>query len=211
MNIFIYGQRSFGAAALAALQDAGHSIVGVAVSPQRQRKDKMVGAAILRGVRIYGDCDKMRAEDFPNGVDLVVSAHSHWMISDAVLAKCKHGGIGYHPSLLPRHRGQDAVRWTIHMGDAIAGGSIYRLGPECDKGDVLLQRFLHVAPGEDHHALWRRLFPEGVEMLVEAAALIERGKSAALWTPQDERFATWEPSWNRPRLQRPDLLMIDYK
>lgn len=40
---------------------------------------------------------------------------------------------------------------------------------------------------------------------------IGRGKCAALWTPQDERFATWEPSWNRPRLKRPDLLMIDYK
>ena len=40
------------------------------------------------------------------------------------------------------------------------------------------------------------------------------GKSGAdgdgpLWREQDERFATWEPSWDRPRLRRNDLIMLE--
>lgn len=208
MKIFVYGQKTFGKEALRALLAAKQQIVGVAVAPQRVKKDPMVGFAMLHNIPIYGDCDKMRADDFPCGVDLVISAHSHWIISDAVLAKCRYGGIGYHPSLLPRHRGQDAVRWAHAMGDPITGGTIYRLGPKCDGGDILLQDWLFVDRSKDYHALWRELFPMGIRLMCEAVRLIATGADAALWHPQDETFATWEPSFARPRLPRPDLPLL---
>lgn len=147
--------------------------------------------------------------DLSGDWQIVVSAHSHWMISDAVLSKARHGGIGYHPSLLPRHRGQDAVRWQVHMGDPVVGGTIYRLGPVCDGGDVLLQRWRFRDPSWSHHDLWRELFPEGVRMVREAVDLIAAGRDGPLWREQDERFATWEPSWDRPRLRRNDLMMLE--
>jgi len=209
MNIFIYGQKSFGLEVMRAMLAAKQNIVGVAVAPQRTKKDKMVGFALLHDIPIYGDCEKIRAEDFPPNVDLVISAHSHWIISDAVISRCKYGGIGYHPSLLPRHRGQDAVRWAFHMGDHITGGTVYRLDAKCDGGDILIQKWQFIDRSKDFHALWRELFPEGVRMLVEAVRLISSGRDAGMWTPQNERFATWEPSWERPRLRRNDLLMIE--
>ena len=49
MNIFICGQRSFGAAVLNALLQAGHNVVGVAPAPQRKYYDKMKIAAIKAG------------------------------------------------------------------------------------------------------------------------------------------------------------------
>lgn len=211
MNILIYGQKSFGLETMKALHEDGHKIVGAVVSPQASKKDKMVGFAQMNGIPIFGDCDKVRSDDIPIGVDLVVSAHSHWIISDAVLSRAKYGGIGYHPSLLPRHRGQDAVRWTIHMKDPICGGTVYRLTDKCDGGETLLQRWQFVDPSWDFHALWRVLFPQGVEMLRLAVSLIAGGKDAPLWRRQDERFATWEPSWERPRLKRNDLMQIEWK
>lgn len=207
MKIFICGQRSFGKAALKALHEAGHEIVGVAPPPQKRLKDKMVGYATLHGIPIISDCERLTSENVPDGTELIVSAHSHWLISDKILEKCKYGGIGFHPSLLPRHRGQDAVRWAVHMGDAITGMSIYNLSsPKCDGGDIMLQRLVFVDPSWDYHKLWEKMFPAGVEMLVEAVELIEAGK--AEWREQDERFATWEPSWERPRLRRNELLQI---
>lgn len=206
MKIFICGQKSFGLAVMKALYNMGHEIVGIAPAPQQRLKDKMVGFAMLKEIPIISDCERLGSKDIPDDTELVISAHSHWIISNKVIEKCKYGGIGFHPSLLPRHRGQDAVRWTVHIGDAITGGTVYKLNDKCDGGDILLQRIVFVDGDWDYHRLWQELFPIGVDMVVEAVGLIEAGK--AVYTPQDERFATWEPSWERPRLRRNELLML---
>lgn len=206
MKIFICGQKTFGREVLKALYNAGHEIVGIAPPPQEKYKDKMVGFAMLKNIPIISDCDKLTSKDIPDDTELVISAHSHWIISDKIIEKCKFGGIGFHPSLLPRHRGQDAVRWAIHMGDFATGGTIYRLNSKCDAGDIILQRMIFIDKKWDYHKLWEKLFPIGVEMLVEAVDLIEKGKQTE--TPQNERFATWEPSWERPRLKRNELLQL---
>ena len=206
MKIFICGQKSFGLAVLKALYNAGHEIVGIAPPPQGQYKDKMVGFAMLKDIPIISDCDKLTSKDIPDDTDLVISAHSHWIISDKIIQKCNYGGIGFHPSLLPRHRGQDAVRWTVHMGDAITGGTIYRLDNKCDGGDIILQKMIFVDKEWDYHELWENLFPIGIDMIVEAVSLIENGETEEV--PQDERFATWEPSWDRPRLKRNELIQL---
>ena len=68
------------------------------------------------------------------GTDLIVAARTHARVSDEALAHSRLGGVGYHPSLLPRHRGIAAVEWTIKEGDPIAGGSVYHLADGWDKG-----------------------------------------------------------------------------
>lgn len=207
MKIFICGQKSFGKAVMKALYEAGHEITGIAPPPQDKYKDKMVGYALLHGIPVVSDCDSLLSTDIPDGTELVVSAHSHWMISDKVLRKCKYGGIGFHPSLLPRHRGQDAVRWTVHMGDYISGGTVYKLDQRCDGGDILLQKAVWVKPGWDYHELWKNIFPVGVKMLCEAVGKVEK-ESGIFGEPQEEWAATWEPSWERPRLKRNELVAI---
>lgn len=190
------------------LYEDGHTIVGIAPPPQEKYKDKMVGWAMLNGIPVVSDCDKLTSAHIPDGTDLVVAAHSHWIVSGPIIDKCRYGGIGYHPSLLPLHRGVDAVRWTIKMGDPVTGGSVYRLTDRCDGGSIILQRIVFVSREWDYHELWRRLFPLGVDMLSEACALIERTGNTQHEQPQDEQFATWEPSWDRPRLKRNELLQL---
>lgn len=209
MKIFLSGQKSFGKAVLLALIDAGHEITGVAVAPQTRehtRKDKLVGVAMKHGIPIVADGERLVSEMIPDGTELIVSAHSHWIISDRCLEKCRYGGIGFHPSLLPRHRGQDAVRWAVHMGDTITGGTVYRLSNKCDGGDILAREMLFIKPGWDYHDLWNALFPLGVGMLVRAVTAI--GCGTAEYEEQDEEVATWEPSWERQRLKRNELLML---
>ena len=207
MKIFICGQRSFGKAVLKRLYEDGHEITGVAPPPQKRLKDKMVGYALLKGIPVISDCEKLISDNIPDGTELVISAHSHWIVSDKILDKCKYGGIGFHPSLLPRHRGQDAVRWAVHMKDAVTGATIYNLRSNtCDGGDILMQKTVFIDPKEDYHELWARLFPIGVDLVSKAVRLIEKG--AVDWEKQDERFATWEPSWDRPRLKRNELVML---
>ncbi len=206
MKIFICGQKSFGLAVLKALYNEGHEIVGIAPPPQEQYKDKMVGYAMLKKIPIISDCDRLTSKDIPDDTELIISAHSHWIISKKIVDKCKYGGIGFHPSLLPRHRGQDAVRWTVHMGDAITGGTVYRLEDKCDGGKIILQKFIFVDKEWDYHILWQNLFPLGVDLIVEAVKQIEEGKTHEF--EQNEKYATWEPSWERPRLKRNELIQI---
>lgn len=207
MKIFLCGQKSFGKEVLKALYNDGHEIVGVAPAPQQKYKDKVTGYAMLKNIPIISDCDRLLVSDIPEGTDLIVSAHSYWMISQKALEKCKYGGIGFHPSLLPRHRGHDAVRWTVAMGDFVSGGTVYRLNDRCDGGNILLQKMVFVDKHWDYHRLWNELFPLGIEMMVQAVRMIESGTICEV--AQDDRFATWEPSWDRSRLKRNELLRLE--
>lgn len=208
MNIFICGQKSFGLAVAKRLYADGHKIVGVAPPPQNKYKDKIVGWAMLHKIPIIDDCEKLVSAHLPDNTDLIVAAHSHWLINSKVLAKSRYGGIGYHPSLLPRHRGIDAVRWAVAMGDPITGGTVFRLTRDCDGGNILLQRMQFIDKSWDYHELWRVLFPEGVEMVSEACRLIEQTKNNPPEVEQDERFSTWEPSWERQRMIESELLQL---
>lgn len=178
MKIFLCGQRSFGKEVCRALLDAGHEIVGVAPAPPQKHQDKLYGYAAVKGLPLVTDCKSLVSSAIPSGTELIVAAHSHWLISGQCLERAKFGGIGFHPSLLPRHRGKDAVRWAVHMGDYVSGGTVYRLTDKTDGGDILRQELVWIKPGWTYHELWRAIFPVGVRLLVDAVQDLERGGRA---------------------------------
>ena len=207
MKIFLTGQRSFGKAVFLALREDGHDIVGVAPAPPGQYYDKLHAIALRYNVPVVCEASRLTSDHIPEGTDLIISAHSHWYVSDKAAEKARLGAIGYHPSLLPRHRGRDAVRWTIACGDAVTGGSVYRLSSKVDGGSILLQRIQFVDRTWNHHDLWKRLFPQGVQMLRDAVKMLACGYVEG--EPQEERFATWEPPFDATaRLYRPELLQL---
>lgn len=202
MNILIAGQKWFGAEVFRALRQLPGVTVAAVCAPEG---DKLEGQAGLYRVPVIR---KLKAETMPRGIGLIVAAHSHDFIGEKTRQRAMWGGIGYHPSLLPVHRGRDAVRWAIRMGDRVTGGSVYRLSNRMDGGDVLAQRHAFIRPGDDAAELWRRdLAPLGVELLaLTVAAFAQSGYQHG--AAQDEALATWEPSIDRPPAYRPDLLMI---
>ena len=208
MNIFLTGQKSFGKAVFLALREDGHNIVGVAPAPPKKYYDKLHGVALRYHVPVTCDATKLTSAHIPEGTDLIVSAHSHWFISEQAVEKARLGAIGFHPSLLPRHRGRDAVRWTIACGDTVTGGSIYRLNNVVDGGPIILQKHLFVGKAWDHHQLWKALFPLGVQLVRDAVRMLEK-QGYIEGEPQDQQFATWEPPFGASaRLFRPELLSL---
>jgi methionyl-tRNA formyltransferase len=206
IRVVLCGTRSFGRAILSLLLTKGYvEVVAVsapAPSPDRP-DDKLWGRAGDVGIpRIPSG--RLRHGTMPSGVDLIVAAHSHDVIGRRTRDKAALGAIGYHPSLLPLHRGRDAVRWTIHDRDRVAGGSVYWFTDAIDAGPIAAQDWCLVRPGDDAEALWRRdLFPMGVSLISKALDDLSRGSIVRI--PQDHSLATWEPSWERPPLFRPDL------
>ena len=199
MRVVLVGQKSFGAAALEMLVGMGAYGVNLVEVWAPDLNDKL--AVMARKLRV----PVVPGEDFRNaGVDLIVAAHSHKFLGSRTRKATTLGAIGYHPSLLPRHRGIDAVAWTVHMRDPIAGGSVYWFDNGVDTGPIAKQDWCHVHPGWSASDLWRQeLFPMGIRLLRETMHDLLAGKVVSI--PQDPDVATWEPSWERPPLYRPEL------
>jgi methionyl-tRNA formyltransferase len=159
-------------------------------------EDRLAAAAKAAGIEVVVQADPkivVAAEIAPNS-DLIVTAHSHARITREALAAAKFGGIGYHPSLLPRHRGIAAVEWTIKEGDPIAGGTIYHLADRMDAGAIAAQEWVFVKKGETARELWERaLAPLGPKLLGEVIDYAKVHKSLPA-KPQEEQFATLAPS-----------------
>ena len=192
MNITLVGSRYFGATVFGALRDDGASIVQI-VAPAAD--DRLAIAAQAAGVPVHilEDPRLVPGDAIPEGTGLIVAAHTHARVSDEALAQSRLRGVGYHPSLLPRHRGIAAVEWTILSGDPIAGGTVYHLAEGWDRGAIAAQDWCFVAKGETARDLWERaLAPMGLDLLkqvVRHAAM----HGALPARPQDERFATKAP------------------
>ena len=204
IRVILCGQRSFGAAIFDMVREIPEIELAAVYAPAG---DRLHGRASVYGapVRTAGT---LRSETMPADCDLLIAAHSHDFVSRAVRNRLRLGAIGYHPSLLPLHRGRDAVQWTIKMRDPIAGGTVFWLSDTVDGGPVAAQDWCFVRPDDDAHSLWRReLFPMGVALIGRVVADILRGR--LVMRDQDPALATWEPSIaGAPRLYRPELPQI---
>jgi methionyl-tRNA formyltransferase len=193
MRITLVGSRHFGVTTFNTLRQHGVDIVRVVV---HDGEDRLAAAAQAAGIEVVVQADPkfvVAAEIAPN-TDLIVTAHSHARVTREALAAARLGGIGYHPSLLPRHRGIAAVEWTVLEGDPIAGGSVYHLSDGMDEGPIAAQEWCFVYADDDAGSLWRRaLAPMGLRLLVKVVDDIEtRGYADAF--EQDPKAVTYAPA-----------------
>ena len=193
MRITLVGSRHFGVTTLNMLREHGVEIARVVVADP---DDRLAVAATAAGIGIVVQANPklVAAAEIAEGTDLIVTAHSHARVSREALAAAKLGGIGYHPSLLPRHRGIAAIEWTIKEGDPIAGGTVYHLADRMDAGAIAAQEWCFVKKGETARELWEReLAPLGQKLLAEVVDYA-KAHNALPAKPQDEQFATRAPS-----------------
>jgi methionyl-tRNA formyltransferase len=192
MKIALIGTRWFGAEMFKLLREAGHEVVVTATNGE----DALAKAARAAGVPLVTreEPRKVTAEDIPaESVDAIVAAHTHAFVTANARAKARIASIGYHPSLLPRHRGMAAVEWTIKEKDAIAGGSVYHLSGGMDAGALAAQEWCFVYPDDDAGSLWRRaLAPMGLRLLLKVVSDMDRtGRAEAF--EQDAKAVTLAP------------------
>jgi methionyl-tRNA formyltransferase len=124
--------------------------------------------------------------------DLAVLAFVTDIAPKTLLAVPKLGSICYHPSILPKYRGSSAINWAIVNGETRTGLTIFWVDAGVDTGDILLQKEVEVGPEETTGELYfNKLYPLGVEAVIEAVDLIVEGKAPHL--PQDHSKATYDP------------------
>jgi methionyl-tRNA formyltransferase len=212
MRIAIIGQQEFGKAVLEKFLDRGDTVAGVFVAPEKPhaRPDPLRVFAQEQGVKIfqfpsYRKADAQEALRALN-VDLGVMAYVLLFAPQDFIRIPRHGTIQYHPSLLPRHRGPSSINWPMIQGEARTGLTIFRPTDGLDEGPIILQKEVEIGPNETlGDVYFNKLFPMGVEAMLEAADLVVAGRHKEI--VQDESQATYEGwcreaeahiEWSRP-------------
>jgi methionyl-tRNA formyltransferase len=123
--------------------------------------------------------------------DLGVMAYVLQFASQDFVNTPRHGTIQYHPSLLPLHRGPSSINWPIALGATQTGLTIFRPTDGLDEGPVILQRTVAIGPDDTlGEVYFKKLFPLGVEALLEASTLVMAGGHTE--QAQDEAGASYE-------------------
>lgn len=153
---------------------------------------------------------QLTSERIPAGVDLIVAAHCHDFLSRKVRHRARLGALGYHPSLLPRHRGRSAVEWAIRFREMVTGGTVYWMNDTLDGGPVAAQKPVFIREHDTARELWvRELAPLGLALFERVFDELDRGIITR--QKQNHALATWEPSIEGvPPLHRPELELLPW-
>ncbi len=214
MRIALLGQAAFGADVLKGLLGHGHEVPGVFCPPDRgARPDPLKEAAQAAGAPVFQPAHLRDPEAYEAMVslkaDLGVLAFVTDIIPPRVFKAPKLGSIGYHPSLLPRHRGSSAINWAVINGETHSGLTIFWVERGIDTGDILLQTEVEIGRAETTGEVYfNKLYPLGVAALLEAVELLAQGQAPRI--PQDHSQGTCEPpcdervagvDWSQPGLR----------
>lgn len=102
------------------------------------------------------------------------------------------GTLIFHPSLLPRHRGRDAIRWAFRLKESYTGATWFWADEELDAGDICESEVLAILDGERPRGFYERaVIPSAVRMLGYIIDDISRG--VVRRRPQNDESATHEP------------------
>lgn len=197
MRIVVMGQAAFGAKFLEKTAP-GENVVAVYGPPDspKGKPDPIKEVAIGKNLPHYAHKSYRNPQVITEfrelQPDLLVMAFVTAILPTEFLNVPSMGSICYHPSLLPRHRGANAINWAVIMGDLKTGLTIFWPDGGIDTGPILLQKTIDIGWEDTTGSLYfNHLFPMGIDALLESVELIKKGAAPRL--PQDEAFATYEP------------------
>jgi len=180
-------------AALLLLGD-GHQVVLAGVRrtlSNGTRRLRKLGTPVITDPQ--NDWEAFRARARAAGAELLVSWFFTRRIPMSLVQDCPLGGIGVHPSLLPRHRGPDPFFAAIDAGDTETGVTVHRIADEYDTGAILAQRSIRLDPRWNAWQLARKLDRPSLALLRETVQRAAQGDDLR-GQPQEERMATLAPS-----------------
>ncbi len=197
MNSVLIGSVSSSAAVLDALIRAGVTVSGVLgldesqadrVSDYRSLKRQVEGTDIP--FQSFVKVTEPALEEFlrASQPDLLWVIGLSQLVPDRLIRLARHGGVGFHPTMLPRGRGRAPVAWTIILGER-AAATLFHLTDEADAGDIIAQREVPVLPDDYSEDLIARTNEVLAELIHELAPGIKSGTIPCI--PQNDDDATY--------------------
>lgn len=164
----------------------------------------------LRTVYLYGDmaapivaltAAEARAQGLalvldPVDADLALAPLLEEKIGTDNLSAPLIGTLVFHPSLLPRYRGRNAVRAAIEARDTYTGVTWFWASPALDAGDVCEQEVIEIEAGETPRRFYERAAVPAA-MVTLRRALIDLRAGHIRRRPQRASAAACVPATRR--------------
>ena len=198
MRIILIGQAAFAEKTLEKLVNKGEEVVAVFCPPDAPggKFDPIKQRALQFGIPVHQQKSMKGPEVLEKFIalkaDLAILAFVTQIVPPPVFNAPRFGSICFHPSLLPKYRGRSAINWALIKGETKTGISLFWVDEGIDTGPLLLQKEVTVDPEDTTGTLYfNKLFPVGVEAIVEAIDLIQAGNPPRII--QDESRANYDP------------------
>jgi methionyl-tRNA formyltransferase len=199
MNVVLMGSVSSSWYTLDALIRGDVEVTGVLgvdearaqrISDYRSLRELAVGAGIP--FHSFAKVSEPEVQTFleSHAPDLLWVIGLSQLVPERLIKVARHGGIGFHPTMLPEGRGRAPVAWTILLG-ARAAVNLFFLTNEPDAGDIIVQREVPVLPDDYSEDLIHRTNLVLRDLTLELAPRIKAGDLPR--TPQDHGRATHYP------------------
>jgi methionyl-tRNA formyltransferase len=157
---------------LRALAQREDRLVAVMTSTARKSATTNVAAAasglgvdVWSGQRVREPqlADELRAAR----VDLLLNAHSLFVVHDAVLEAPTIGAFNLHPGPLPRYAGLNCPSWAIYRGERDYGVTVHRMAPRIDAGSIAYQTTFAIDEDETGLTLGVKCIRAGVPLMLQ--------------------------------------------
>ncbi len=207
-RIVMVGTKDFALPTLQALLQDGFNVVALITQPERPQgrtQERIVSKikqyALDRGVAVQQP-DNINSPESLDAVrsfapDLLVTAAYGQILSSALLAIPRFGGINLHGSILPAYRGAAPVARAIEHGETETGITVIQMAPRVDAGGILAVEKTPIGPDETAGQLEARLACLGAPVVTAILPRVFAGEAVA-W-PQDRTKVS-----RAPKLQKDD-------
>ena len=186
IRIIMLGTGDFALPAFEHLLATGHDVAALVTQPDRPqgRKQEIIPSrikqrALARGVLVLQPEDVNSSESLELirglGADLLVTAAYGQILSPALLAIPRLGGINLHGSILPAYRGAAPVARAIQNGETQTGVTVIRMTPRIDAGGMAATAALEIGPDETAGELEERLANLGAPMVAQVVDALAQG------------------------------------
>jgi methionyl-tRNA formyltransferase len=203
------GTGPFAVPTFRALLSSHHRVAALVTRPAKAPRDRrgaspagpMQAVADEHGLPVLApenvNADEARHDLARFDPDLLVVCDYGQILSPAVLAVARLGGINLHASLLPKYRGAAPINWALYHGETETGATVIHMTPQLDAGPCIAQRATPIGPDETAVELENRLAELGAPLVLRAIDELSGGHATPI--PQDPRLAC-----RAPRLKKSD-------
>jgi methionyl-tRNA formyltransferase len=200
LRLAFMGTPDFSVPCLAALLDAGHTVVAVYTQPprpsgrgQKLRPSPVQAFAEAHAIPVFTP-RSLRKPDAQAifaalALDAAVVVAYGLILPQAILDAPRLGCINVHASLLPRWRGAAPIQRAILAGDATSGVTIMQMDAGLDTGAMLATTEVSLPDDITAGQLHDQLSQAGAALLLPTLAKLAEGQITA--TPQPAEGVTY--------------------
>jgi methionyl-tRNA formyltransferase len=119
--------------------------------------------------------------------DLLVSVLGSQIFKQPLIDLATKGCLNLHTALLPKYRGVMPSFWVLKNKEKETGVSVFFVDKGIDSGPILVQKRISITIGMTQSQLIRISKKIGMDAIIEAIQLIQKGNYTLIPNPDEEK------------------------